>query len=156
MKTKKCKSCGESFQPLPQVPNQTYCSAINCQHERKRQWHRSKIKVDRDYQANQASAQKAWGHRHPDYWRDYRRSHPQYAERNKKLQKKRSLKTVKQIIAKMDESNPLGSLPSGIYQLSLIDKTDTIAKMDVWTVKITVLNHKFESLTKIAKRGRVR
>jgi hypothetical protein len=137
MEEKQCASCGKPFHPLPQIPQQTYCSAPDCQRERRRRWLQSKLQSDPDYQDNQTRAQQAWSRRNPGYWRKYRESHPRYVERNRALQHDRNAKTVAVLIANMDASNPVIPLLSGIYHLSLI--TDTgIAKMDVWKVEITV------------------
>lgn len=56
----RCAHCGARFIPAPQVPNQAYCSKANCQKERRRQWHKSKLQSDPDYRDNQSRAQKAW------------------------------------------------------------------------------------------------
>ncbi len=152
MGNKLCAACGQSFQPHPQVPNQSYCSAPECQRKRRRQWQRLKLQTDPDYQGNQSSAQRAWLDRNPDYWREYRKSHPEYVERNRSLQQGRNTKTRVGSIAKMDVSNPGIPLPAGIYRLRLV--TDAvIAKMDVWTVEITV--HACECHTSALQRDDV-
>ena len=92
MAIKQCPACGQSFQPRPQVPLQTYCSAPTCQQHRKRQWHRNKLQTDPDYQENQQRAQQSWIERNPDYWRQYRESHPKYVDRNRTLQRTRNAK----------------------------------------------------------------
>lgn len=151
MENKLCVACGQPFQPRPQVPQQSYCSAPNCQRERRRQWQRLKLQADPDYQDNQARAQQAWSQRNPDYWRGYRESHPEYVERNRARQQERNAKAMVSPIAKMDVSNPVIPLPSGIYHLSLV--TDVgIAKMDVWTVEITVHACRCAAHVEIAKR----
>ena len=66
MAIKKCLACGQSFQPRPQVPLQTYCSAPSCQQHRKQQWHRNKLQTAPDYQENQQRAQQSWIERNPD------------------------------------------------------------------------------------------
>lgn len=71
MAIKQCLACGQSFQPRPQVPLQTYCSTPSCQQHRKRQWHHNKLQTDPDYQENQQRAQQSWIERNPDYWRQY-------------------------------------------------------------------------------------
>lgn len=151
MVSKLCAACGESFKPRPQVPQQSYCAEPECQRERRRQWQQAKLQSDPDYQDNQARAQQAWNQRHPDYWRDYRQSHPEYVERNRVLQQVRNAKVMASPIAKMDVSNRALPLPSGVYRLSLA--TDSgIAKMEVWTVEIRV--HACECVPRvvIAKR----
>ncbi len=125
MKSKQCAACGQPFQPCPQVPQQSYCSAPDCQRERRRQWQRLKLQTDPDYQGNQSSAQRGWLDRNPDYWRKYRTSHPEYAERNRVLQQGRNAKTRIGSIAKMDVSNPGIPLPAGIYRLRWTGCTGT-------------------------------
>jgi len=151
MANKLCVACGQPFLPRPQIPDQTYCSALDCQRERRSQWHRRKLQTDPDYRDNQLRAQQAWTQRNPDYWREYRESRPEYVEQNRIQQKERNAKGIAHPIAKMDVSNSAIPLPSGIYHLSLVSETD-IAKMDVWTVEITV--HACQCLlpVKIAKR----
>ena len=87
--TRHCTYCGKPFEPGPQVPDQTYCSARDCQRARKRQWQRAKLQSDPDYQINQRAAQKAWSQRNQDYWRNYRDTRPEYAQRNRKQQRSR-------------------------------------------------------------------
>lgn len=96
-----------------------------------------RLQSDPDYQDNQTRAQQAWTQRNPDYWREYRQSHPKYVERNRALQLGRNTKALVGPIAKMDGSTPKIPLPSGVYHLSLVADAG-IAKMDVWTVEIRV------------------
>ena len=79
--TKRCAHCGQPFEPRPQVPDQAYCSAPDCQRARKRQWQRSKLQSDPDYRINQRAAQQAWSQRNQDYWHNYRDDRPEYAKR---------------------------------------------------------------------------
>ena len=151
MADKQCVACGQPLQPRPQAPKQSYCSVHNCQRERRRRWQRLKLQTDPDYQDNQARAQQAWSQRNPDYWRGYRESHPEYVERNRAPQQGRNAKGMVGPIEKMNVSNPLLPLPSGIYHLSLVTDA-SIAKMDVWTVEITVHARQYISRADIAKR----
>jgi len=151
MEYKQCIACGQSFKPRPQIPQQSYCSSPDCQRERRRQWQRDKLQSDPDYQDNQARAQQAWSQRNSDYWREYRASHPKYVERNRALQQERNAKATVAPIAKMDASIPVIPLPSGIYHLRLVTE-DGIAKMDVWTVEITVHSSERKPDVDIAKR----
>ena len=68
--TKHCAHCGQPFEPRPQVPDQAFCSAPDCQRARKRQWQRAKLQSDPDYRINQRAAQQAWSQRNQDYWRN--------------------------------------------------------------------------------------
>jgi hypothetical protein len=74
-----CASCGRAFLVRPQSPKQTYCSAPECQRERRRRWSKAKLESDPDYRANQLAAQQAWHARHPEYWQTYRGRRPSAA-----------------------------------------------------------------------------
>lgn len=136
MAYKHCLACGESFKARAQVPQQTYCSAPDCQRARRLQWQRKKLKSDPDYLENQARAQQAWAERNPDYWRTYRATSPKYTERNRALQRDRNAKSAATAIVKMDASKTEFPFYSGVYQLRVIERNE-IAKMDVWIVEIT-------------------
>jgi hypothetical protein len=123
----------------------------DCQRKRRRHWQSKKRKNDPDYHDNQARAQQAWNKRNPDYWREYRKDNKAYRERNRALQRERNAQRNKSMIAKMDVSATHPLLPSGIYRLSRVF-TQGIAKMDAWTVEITVLSGTSEVSAMIAKR----
>jgi len=138
MESRQCAACGKTFRPRSQVPQQCYCAAPACQRERRRRWQFAKRESDPDYQDNQLRAQRAWRKRNPDYWREYRLTHPQYRERNLTQQRERNDRRREGLIAKMIVSTPVFPMPSGIYQISQAPPTG-IAKMDAWTVQITLL-----------------
>ena len=138
MESRRCSACGKSFRPHPQVPQQCYCKAPACQRKRRGRWQQQKRQSDPDYKANQVRAQDAWRKRNPGYWREYRRTHLQYAERNRSQQRDRNNRRRQRLIAKMDVSKPTSPIPSGIYQISQAPPAG-IAKMDAWTVQITLL-----------------
>ena len=143
MTSKRCTACGKAFRPRSQVPQQCYCAAPACQRERRRRWQQAKRQSDPAYQDNQESAQRAWCTRNPDYWREYRRTHPQYSERNRTQQRERNDRRRERLIAKMDVSTSIFPVLSGIYQISPAPPTG-IANMDAWTVKITLLSNTYE------------
>lgn len=139
MEDKRCLACGHLFRPHPQVPNQSYCSDAPCQRERRRRWQRDKLQQDPDYRENQSRAQRAWLDRNPDYWRNYRDDHPEYVERNRRMQRERAAATPDPVVAKMDASNAPLPLPAGIYRIRHV-AVPVFAKMDAWTVEITLLS----------------
>lgn len=139
MESRRCVACGEVFRPRSQVPQQCYCAARACQRERRRRWQQAKRKSDSAYKDNQSRAQVAWRERNPDYWREYRRTHPQYSERNRTQQRERNDRQRQRLIAKMAVSTPVCPIPSGTYQIRQAPPTG-IAKMDAWTVQITLLS----------------
>jgi hypothetical protein len=140
-----CMACGKGFRRRPQIPNQRFCSNALCQRERRRLTQQILRQNDPDYKDNQSRAQQAWTKRNPNYWRDYRRTHPKYLERNRQLQRKRNHERKLSRIAKMDASPSKAPVPSGLYRLIPIE-VPGIAKMDAWTVEITVLSRNPEAL----------
>jgi hypothetical protein len=140
MHSGRCASCGKAFVPRPQVRQQRFCSAAACQRERRRRWQAERLQHDLDYRANQLAAQRAWRERHPEYWRVYRDRHPKYVERNRQQQRVRDgARRTQADLAKMNASLPDCALPSGTYRLAPVGPSD-LAKMDAWTVEITVLS----------------
>ncbi|SPD63020.1 conserved protein of unknown function [Cupriavidus taiwanensis] len=133
---RRCAACGTLFLPRPQIPGQRFCSAADCQRQRRRRWQQQHLRTDDDYRDNQARATSAWSQRHRGYWRQYRETHPAYTARNRNLQRERNQRL--RTIAKMDASAPKTPLPSGTYMLQRAPE-DGIAKMDVWKVRIVML-----------------
>ena len=142
-----CIYCKSSFRPHVKVPRQKVCSKQSCQKARRKEWQRSKMQNDDDYKKNQAFARKIWATRNSEYWRNYRSTHPEYVERNRRLQKRRNIRsryslsfseTDPKMIAKMDDFRDKYCLNSGYYMLHPISK-DKIANMDEMLVKIEVI-----------------
>ncbi|WP_155305092.1 hypothetical protein [Desulfosarcina widdelii] len=142
-----CKNCQSPFRPHYKVPNQKYCSSDTCQKARRNDWQRQKRHNDDDYKKNQDEAQKNWSSKNSDYWGKYRDEHPEYVERNKRLQKKRYVKAAKarihdeannHKIAKMDYLIQKSLIKPGYYILYPADP-DNIAKMDPLLVKIEII-----------------
>ena len=143
--SRRCAACGQHFNPLPQVPGQTYCSDPECQRDRRRRWQREKQRSDPDYRDNQVRSQKKWAQDHPDYWRRYRQANPDYVERNRERQLSRNEKQRAAEFAKMDAPALPLSPPTGRYRLIPVSD-DEIAKRDEWIVEITVLSPPFRSV----------
>jgi hypothetical protein len=139
MESNRCAGCGKSFHPRPQAPRQTYCSSAACQRERRRRWQQARRQGDADYRENQARAQASWAAQHPNYWREYRRSHPHYAERNRRQQQARDAGRAQRVLAKMDVWTRETTVPSGIYRMSPATRAD-LAKSDAWMVRITAVS----------------
>lgn len=139
MESKRCLACGCVFHPRPQNPRQSYCPATPCQRERRRRWQRAKRRKDTDYRENQRSAQQAWLRRHPDYWKQYRATHPESVEKNRLRQRQRRRVAAAGRVAKMDVSAPDFPLASGTYRLIRL-APGRVAKMDAWMIKISLLS----------------
>ena len=142
MDLKRCAACRKKFRKRPQAL-QTYCSADKCQRERRRCWQQTKRATDPDYKDNQSRAQQAWAKRNANYWAEYRQVHPEYNERNRKLQRERNGKRKRSPIAKMDVSAPKPHMISGTYLL-IPALVDGIAKMDAWTAEIRFISSSYD------------
>jgi hypothetical protein len=143
MTSKHCAGCGDAFHPRPQTPKQAYCSALACQRERRRRWQRERRQHDPAYRDNQSRAQASWAARHPEYWREYRRAHPEYSVRNGTLQRERDARQRVRVLAKMDASTAVAPVPSGTYRLTPVTP-ENLAKMDAWMVEITVVSAAYQ------------
>lgn len=128
MESVPCAACSTFF--IPRNKLQIFCSTQECQHARKAQWQKNKLSTDPEYKEGQRLAQAKWLQNNPDYWKKYRREHPEKAQRNRSLQKIRNIRKRKSIckpigIAKMDARDCSKISPSGQYWL-----VPMVAKMD--------------------------
>lgn len=137
--TRHCACCGKTFEPRPQVSDQTFCSAPDCQRARKRQWQKDKLRSDPDYQANQRAAQRAWSARNGGYWRAWRQAQHVSASQVRAEHAgadapQHASSTQATDLAKMDAS----ILPPNLYWISL--RPDLPSKnMESWIAEITPL-----------------
>lgn len=99
------RNCRRLFLPNPRVKNHQFCDREGCQRMRKNFWQRQKMKDDPEYQKDQQESQQCWVEQNHDYWRKYRGQHPEYVERNRRLQNERDKKRRSGILAKMDSLN---------------------------------------------------
>ena len=152
MERRRCAACGEAFRPRSQVPDQMYCSGSACQRTRRRRWQQAKRQSDADYRENQARAQRAWVQRHRDYWRAYRRTHPQYCESNRLAARRRQGERRRGAaqFAKMDASTAFSPVPSGTYRL-VPASAGEFAKMDAWIVEMTLISRTYEDAKEVCK-----
>lgn len=146
-----CVCCRQAF-IRHRNPNQRYCSQPVCQRARKRMWQKQKYASDPDYRDNQRAAEENWRLRHPDYWRDYRKTHEDYTQRNRERQvirdRRRSQKVCQDDaqpdapLAKSDAlegtKTPSGLVKSGFYRLIPVGYPD-LAKSDAFMVEISVV-----------------
>ena len=144
MERRRCAACGQAFRPRSQVPEQSYCSAAACQRVRRRRWQKAKRHSDADYRENQARAQRAWAQGHRGYWREYRRTHPQYCESNREAARQRQRRRRRAgRFAKMNASTPLSRVSSGTYRI-VPATAEEFAKMDAWIVEMTLISSRYE------------
>lgn len=141
---KNCAHCQQSF-VLCLNPQQRYCSQHACQNKRKSIWRKSKHADDPDYRINKQSTNKRWQQGHPDYWRKYRATHPEYEKRNRQQQWLRDQKHIQGVcksdashLAKCDASPPKNNIKSGVYRISPIASA-RLAKSDALLVEISLM-----------------
>ena len=143
---RRCEHCGKKFTPLSHIPGQRYCSRVQCQNARRQKWRKQKLAIDKDYKANQKDAQGRWCEKNPDYWKQYRATHPEYVQRNRQLQRVRNQRR-KATIDASDTSNLIAkryALPSknsflsGYYRLVPVG-SGLIAKRYALLVKIDAI-----------------
>jgi len=91
MEQRQCVCCRARFTPS-RNPNQHYCAKPDCQKKRRCKYQKHKLEKDADYRANQRASERNWHKRHPNYWRQYRKSHPQQATKNRLAQHSRDEK----------------------------------------------------------------
>ena len=147
METRRCAACHKHFHPRPQSPGQEFCSAAECQRERKRRWQKARRAADSDYRDNDVQANRQWRHRHPGYWRAYRRKHPQSVIRNREKQRERErarrLKPPQPSsthhLANEDASSLQFSLETGTYRMIPVTG-NLLANEDACLVKIALLS----------------
>ena len=141
MKEIVCCNCGVVFESSVRHKNQCYCPKPACRRARKAAWKRYKMHSDPDYKFNQTLSNKKWAKAHPGYWKDYRRRHPEKAERNRILQSIRNRRCRK----KKDEQSGLNPGLIAKVDTSIVNKfrvvgqywlVPVIAKVDALKVNI--------------------
>ena len=147
MEKRRCAACRKLFHPCPQSPGQKFCSAAQCQRERKRRWQKARRAADADYRDNDVQANQQWRSRHPDYWRAYRRQHPQSVTRNRDKQHDRDrAKRLKPPqppcgpdLANEDASRLQLPVETGTYRMIPVTGGD-LANENAYLVKIALVS----------------
>jgi len=101
---------------------QQYCGRPACQRARRATWKRKKLADDPDYRSNHNDANRAWRANHPGYWREYRRTHFEHAERNRQLQR---------IRRRSPTQSQSGTLTSSSGELANVAKVDASKNAEV-------------------------
>jgi hypothetical protein len=100
--TRSCRYCHEIFQPSIYRPQQSVCSKPDCQRQRRSDYHRERIRKDVAYATDVRASQRKWRTAHPQYWKQYRKRHPESVERNRQQQQRRDRKRRVVNLAKMN------------------------------------------------------
>jgi len=93
-----CRHCGKRTRKNPRIKNnQGYCGSHSCQQARKNLWEREMLENNPVYHDQRKSQKAHWRRHRPghQYQRDYRQTHPCYAETNRKKQLLRNKKASK-------------------------------------------------------------
>lgn len=88
-KTIRCCCCHRLVPANPRVKDQEYCGRRECKTVRKRRWLEEKLSTDPAYAQNRQDSQRKWMDANPGYWRQWRKKHPGYVEKNRILQHSR-------------------------------------------------------------------
>ena len=134
----RCAACNKPFKTRSQCPRQAYCARAECQRERRRRWQRAKRLTDPDYKYNQRNAQRAWARRNSAYWRKYRRTHPEYCERNRQQQFVRCSSRNGTVLLSLASAHFAGAVPAGTYRI--VRLRGRLAKMDLSDAAISWVN----------------
>ena len=97
-----CRYCHEIFQPSIYRPEQRVCSQPACQRQRRNEHHRERIRNDAAYAEDVRTSQRKWRASHPEYWKQYRKQHPESVARNRSQQQRRDQKRRIVNLAKMN------------------------------------------------------
>jgi len=143
----RCAHCHLCFTPRSQNKDQRFCNRPICQKQRRNLWRKRKRASDADYRANQRDAQAHWLEKNPDYYRNYRKNHPDYAEKNRQKQRERNRRRSRSstgesdfpMIAKRDAWPLKNPTISGYYKIEAVSSA-MIAKRDASIVKLTYIS----------------
>ncbi len=116
---KRCAHCGRLYHPSPRVKKQRYCSADECQRERRNRAQRERRKWDKDHRGNDRDSRKRWAEKNPDYWKEYRKNRPKYTEKNRVRQRRRNQQRKKQLPVVVENQPAIVTLEGKVYEMRL-------------------------------------
>jgi hypothetical protein len=143
-----CRHCDKRTRKNPRIKTlQFYCGSQSCQQARKNLWERESLKDNPSYYNQRKSQKERWRKNRPihQYQKEYRDSHPVYAETNREKQhlrnekaKKIAFETLHKKIVKTDTLISESPGGRGLYEI-LPYKTrpgEKIVKTDALIVEI--------------------
>ncbi len=143
-----CRHCGE-LKPanIRLKGHQCYCNAKECQRAGRAARQKTKMAIDPVYREQQIAALHDWQKKRAlhQYQKEYRDSHPEYAQRNRELQKtrnqKRSSRLACQKIVKMYSLQNLQPEKSTSYVMRpyKLDASGKFVKMDSLVIQLVNL-----------------
>jgi len=126
---KKCRSCHRWYTPHPQTyRHQKTCRREQCRRQRRRQAWKAWSLKNPLYSESRKDKLRAWRQRYGTvYMRHYRKKHPAYVRRNRKLQHHRNAK-ARDLIVKPNAWNSLH-----LEKIKRIQSLGLIVKPNEWT-----------------------
>jgi hypothetical protein len=153
-----CQNCGLEKPGNYRLVEQKYCSDLECQRARRREYQNNRRKEDAVYRQNETAYQNAWRRSSSArYQRAYRDAHPDYVEKNRQQQRERNRKRRAQempeasaVIVKM---NSCSSIKSGTYLLTpcQIKAAEMIVKMNSCVVELSLFQQDASLLSAVAR-----
>jgi hypothetical protein len=110
-----CRFCQCHFRLSRFHPEQTVCTAAECQRRRRREYHRRHVAADSVYRQVCNDSSQKWRAENPGYWKRYRQTHPDTAARNRTLQQTRDQKRRVRDLANNNLALDLKSCTAGVW-----------------------------------------
>ena len=137
MNGRRCRYCQHLFQPARYHPQQLVCSQAACQRQRRRDYHREKIRSDPLYAQVVQESRKKWRDAHPHYQQQYRERHPQAVERNRQQQQVRDQRQRLQHLVKNNLALNLKHSPAEVWLLG--PAADDLVKNNLANSQLLIL-----------------
>jgi hypothetical protein len=106
-----CRHCGKIMPRNPRLKKnkQSYCNAPKCKQSKKSARKKERYHTDPSYRQNHLDGQKLWRSNRPahEYQNQYRESHPEYVEGNRKLQSERNCRRKERTASMIVNGTPL-------------------------------------------------
>jgi hypothetical protein len=135
-----CAICHKPFSRSRFHPGQKVCSQKSCQQQRRQQTRKQQLLTDLEYRKTCLNSAKNWRAAHPRYWREYRATHPQSVERNRRQQQSRDLHYRLADLANNNSARELNYCPAMVCWYDSTAKDSGILPTTSWLpAKILIL-----------------
>lgn len=152
-----CRKCHDLFLPDPRswrptgkdhVPtsSQHFCAKRECRRESDCQSHRAHVRKNPCYRVKQLMSARRWRKKNSGYWRRRRRNHPEVAERNRVLQRRRDAKAK----GNLANINSIGAVYS--EKLTRIGLLNDLANINSTEVPCTAVSEEIIALLRWSNR----
>jgi hypothetical protein len=138
MVERRCRYCEQPFQPSKFQPRQTVCGNVDCQQSRRRDCRRRRLAADPVYAESCRGSARKWRADHPDYWKQYRKAHPESLTQNREAQRVRDRKQRLIHLANNTSASDVSLCPATVWLLGpeLRDLANNrSAPTQVWVLK---------------------